>query len=345
MALNQEKTQPLFVWEQARGFNSKLKVFFPLCSAILFKPVEFFRIFLDTNKNNLNVRINQAIAFALITGYTKLFLDVVNLWWFKNLAKNIASGKEFSELILLPSISWISPLFILRPVIIFFITSALVVLGVKFVLGFDKPAFPAVLIVAYKSVADLFYFIPIIGSIFALSWSVALIIVGLREVYRLGFLRSILAGILMPIVMLFSTLLASGPALNRILVSVYPEMGAQVSKVNDVTAYIYTSSIVSAAQEYKKDMGFYPAHLGVLKRYLSSSISGDIENSGNPTGYAYRYDRIDDEHFRLYAKPVKAKDSGNLVFYSDEKAEIKLDGPQGVVVKDVSEIEKRIFVK
>ncbi len=341
MALNDEKQHPLIAWEGFSGFIAAVKIFFPLCASILFKPVDFFRMFLTASEASSKQRLLRAITFALISGYIKFFLDIANLYWFKLFAKGILSSREAFELSLIPANAWLSPLFILRPVFMFLVTVILVAFGCKFIFGFEKSVVPALLVVCYRSAADLFYAIPLIGSIFALSWSAALLIVGLREVYKLGFLRALFAGIIMPTVILFSVLLAAGPALNRAVFSFFPEMKTQVVKINDMTAFVNTFAIGSANQQYKKELGFYPAHLGVLKKYLAGAVAADITDPLNSGGYRYLYTRIDDGHYKLIVEPVQIKETGNMSFYSDEKGEVHSGSPDGPVIKDVSEINKR----
>lgn len=329
-------------WDGALSLGEALRSFLPLCGAILFKPVVFFTQLASASPSDAKKRLRSAVIFALILSYIKLALDLLNLFWFRFFAKEILPMPEALEVSLISGGLWTSPFFLLRPLVVLGITLVFVMAGVKLVLGFDKPLIPALWVVCFRSASDLFYCIPFVGSIVAVSWGAALLVVGLRQVYKIGTLRSALAGILLPSVILLSVLLAMGPALNRAILSLYPEMKSQVVKINDVTAYAYTSAISSAAQAYKKDLGFFPAHLGVLSKYLSSSVVDDALKETHPGGYTYRYERVDDQHFLLEARPVEMGLSGRLVFYSDETGLVRLDGPQGIAIKNTQELEGHI---
>lgn len=345
MGMNQENKNLLERWEGSSGFLPALKIFFPLCIFILFRPVEFFRFFLSSSSVTAKQRLRSALIFGVIFGYIKLFLDVANLFWFKIFSKNLLSAPQMHELSLVPPDAWQSPYFLLRPLFILLVTIILVVLGSKFIYGFEKISVPAVIVVCYRSVADLFYALPFVGSIFALSWSAALLIVGLKEVYRMGFLRAFLAGIVMPVIILFSVLFAAGPVFNRMIFAFFPEMKSQVVKINDLTAFVNTQAVIDAALDYKKDLGFYPVNLDVLKKYLSSSVSFDVTDPRNSGGYRYIYRRIDDYNFELITEPAQLNISGTKSFYTSQDGNIHLGSPAGKVIKNVSEIDTGFFTQ
>lgn len=333
MQPEEDKKQPLAAWDEAVSLTASLRAFLPLCGLILFSPAVFFRQ-VAADSAVTQKRLTRALLFALILGYCKLFFDSLNLFWLQYFLKHVS----------LSSVSFLaSPFFLLRPILVFGVTLALVACGIKLILGWDKALVPALFVVCYRSVADLFYCLPIVGGILALAWSIALLVVGLREAYRVGVLRSVAAGIVMPIFILFFILLSLGPVFSRAVFSLYPEMKAQVSRINDVTAYATTRALVSAADTYKKDLGFYPAHLGVLRKYLTGPVMDDALNTRYPGGYVYQYGRLDDQHYRLEVRPRTMKVTGSFVYFADETGQVHFEGPAGPVIKDVQEIEKLIL--
>jgi hypothetical protein len=329
-------------YSSQESFFGFLKALLPTCGRILFKPLDFFKEISELKPANLKQQLRAALAFAIVMGYLRLLLDTVNIYWFKVFSRGLFSSflpQAFgsSQEILA------SPLFLLRPVIVFVVTLALVSTGIKLVLGFDKVLVPAFLVVCYKSAADIFYLIPLVGGIFALVWSIALIIVGIRQVYSINLLRSSLAAILMPFLMLSFVLLSMGPAFNRVLGSFYPEIRPQLATFNDLSAYMNMQALVSAAESYKKDLGFYPAHMGVLDKYLPAALIKDVTAQDKSGGYVYEYARPDDKHFILVSRPLEKMSSGRFVFYADEKGLIRLNGIQGAVVSDVSQMEQLLL--
>jgi hypothetical protein len=337
MPPEKEKKQPLAAWDEAVTLVASLRAFLPLCGLILFNPVVFFRQAAASAASDTALpqqRLGRALLFALVLGYCKLFFDSLNLLWLKYFLKDVPlSPFSFSA----------SPLFLLRPVLILAVTLALVACGIKLILGWDKALVPALFVVCYRSAADLFYALPVVGGVLAFAWSLALLVTGLREAYRVGIFRSLAAGVLMPIFMLLFIFLSLGPVFNRAIFSLYPEMRAQVSRINDVTAYATTSALVSAADTYKKDLGFYPAHLGVLRKYVDGIVLDDALDPKHPSGYIYQYARADDRHFSLEARPAALKTTGSFVFFADETGLIHFDGPAGPVIKDAKEVEQLVL--
>jgi len=337
----QEHQDSLLSWEEAQGFLGLSKAFLPTCGTILFRPVEFFRQFVFPSSVSTLTRVRAAVVFALLLGYAKLFFEMLNMVWLKVFLKSPA-GTDFSTL---PLFFLNSPLVILRPLVSFVVTSGLLFLGIKFVLGFDKKFLPVFLVVCYQSASDLFLMIPVIGGLLSIVWSVALILIGIREVYGINLGRSLLAAIVIPGIFLFSVVLAIGPSISRWVISLYPEARSQMVKFNDLSAYASTIAIVSAAENYKKDLGFYPVHLGVLGKYLSSDVMADVTRSSSGSGYSYRYERPDDQHFSLYVQPQADIVTGKLKFYADNTGKIHFDGPEGLEIKTLEEVEKKIFEK
>jgi hypothetical protein len=340
MAL-QEYQDSLLSWEGARGFLGLSKAFLPICGTILFRPVEFFRQFVSPSSGSTTTRVKTAVVFAILLGYTKLFFEMLNMVWLKVFFKNPA-GADFSTLHLF---FLNSPLMILRPLVSFVVTLGLLFLGIKFVLGFDKKMLPVFLVVCYQSASDLFLLIPIVGGLLSIVWSLALILIGIREVYGVNLGRSLLAAIVIPGIFLFSVVLAIGPSVSRWVISLYPEARTQMVKFNDLSAYASTSAIVSAAENYKRDLGFYPVHLGVLDKYLSSDVMADVTRASSGSGYSYRYERPDDQHFSVYVQPQADIVTGRLKFYADNTGKIRFDGPEGLQIKSLEEVEKKIFEK
>lgn len=336
----QEQKDSVFGWEEARGFFGLSKAFFPTCGMILFRPVEFFRQFASSSSgSSIATRVKAAVVFALLSGYIKLFFEMLNIAWLKVFLKSPV-GADLSTL---PLFFLNSPLVILRPLVTFVVTLGLLFLGIKFVLGFDKKLFPVFFVVCYQSASDLFLMIPIVGGLLSIVWSVALILIGLREVYGINLGRSLLAAIVIPGIFLFSVVLAIGPSISKWVISLYPEARTQMVKFNDLSAYTSTIAIVSAAENYKKDLGFYPVHLGVLGKYLSSDVMADVTRTSSGSGYSYRYERPDDQNFSLTVQPETGIVTGKLKFYADNTGKIRFDGPFGLEIKTFEEVENKIF--
>jgi hypothetical protein len=345
MEPGEEKKHPLQAWDEAATFGASVRAFLPLCGQILFRPVDFFKQFSSAGHADIKRRLIRAVAFALILGYIKLFLDVTSLYWFKYFSKSIFSVSGSLQISALSGTILTSPFFLLRPLLVFAVSVVLVATGIKLILGMDRALIGAFFVICFRSAADLFYCIPLVGGVFALVWSVAIIIIGLRESYKTGFLRSIAAGIVMPVTLLVFILVGMGPALNRTIISFYPEMKMQMASINDVTAYATMSSIVAAAGDYKRDLGFYPAHPGVLRKYASDSIIDDAVSPRHPGGYIYQYSRSDDQHYRLEARPKEPDVTGRFIFYADESGQVRFNGPDGPAIKDIREVEERITGK
>ncbi len=325
---NPVSSHPIQAWEEDKSFFDSFKAMLRLCGALLFKPVEVFSRLKVTPEAGLQKRFTQAILFAFVFGYLKLVFDVVYLSWFHQLGGALSPVTIFS-----------SPLFLLRPVISFVVTASLIAFSVKLILGFQKPLWPILLIVAYKSAAEIFYFIPVVGVLLAGVWSVALLAVGIKEFYSVSMVRSILATIIMPLVILLFIFLSLGPSLNKAIMALYPEAKKQIVVLNDTNAYFSVKALSEAAQAYKQDLGFYPVHLGGLKKYLSGSVVDDAANPDNLSGYIYDYTKIDDNHFILLARPNADSYSGRFVFYADETAMVRLNDRQGPVVKDIKALQ------
>ncbi len=326
-----EKKEPFESWMEATGFVLGARALISLCGQVLFKPADFFKYLFSLDSKALleSKVIVRSVLFALILGYIKLFLDIANLWWLK----------YFS---VFPDRIFLSPFFILRPIFLFLATLVIVSSGVKLILGFDKSLAGVFLVVCYRAASDLFYMLPLVGGIFALAWSVTLLAIGLRQAYRVGYLRSIVSGILMPAMISFFILLSIGPALKRTIVAFYPELKVQMVKINDITAYFNTASIVSAAETYKRDLGFYPPHLGALSKYIADASTQDFTGTANPGGYIYQYNRSDDSHYSLTVTPVNQNVTGSFIFFADEKGEVHLGSEDGQVIKSISDLEKRL---
>jgi len=333
---------PIDRWEEARSLPGFFKALAALCGAILFKPIEIFKQLIVPCPAGFKNRLIRAILFAFILGYIKLLCDVANFLWLKHFAPSVFSSFFQMPFSFLSSAVLSSPFFLLRPVISFVLTLGLTVVSVKIILGFDRPWKPALLVVCYKSAADIFYCIPLVGGLLAVVWSLALITVGIRELYKLNTFRSVMAAIIMPLMILFFIILSIGPSFNKVILRFYPETQSQILKLNDFTGYLYTTAIATAAKTYKQELGFYPAHLGVLKKYLSKNITDDVESPDNSSGYVYAYKRLGDDHFSVEAVPSKMKISGRFIFYSDETGQVRLYGPEGLWVRDSAHIEKLI---
>jgi hypothetical protein len=311
----------LYIWEESKDTLGFVKALPRLSFNILFKPVVFFKELTLSGTVDIKKRLWRAALFAFIFGYLKLFIDL-----------SFLSGGVANF-----------PLFFIRPVISFLVTLILVTTSVKLILGFDKLLVPVFLVVCYRSAAEIFYCIPVFGPVFAGVWGIALLAVGIKEIYYSSMVRAVLAAVLMPLIMLLFIFLSLGPAANRVVLALYPEAQKQVVKLNDLNAYIYVSSIAAGAQAYRKDLGFYPSHLGALKKYLGSAISEDVTNPDNATGYVYEYTLANDDHFTLLARPLKELYSGRFVFYTDETGLVRLNAREGEAIRSLKDMEGLIM--
>lgn len=342
---DRDTSRAIFAWEESKGLFGFLKSLLSLCGAILFRPVDFFRKIVDTRDIILKKRVIRALIFVLILSYLKLFLDIANYYWIKYIPKDMLPAVAQMQASVTPTDFLCSPFFLLRPILTFILVFVLVFIGVKLLLGFDKAVLPAFLVICYKSAADIFYVIPLFGSIFAAVFSLVLIVTGIKEAYGVGVLRSLFTAIVMPLMLLFFIALSLGPFLGRVVSVLYPETQVQMGKLNDLTAYMYTGAIVSAAQEYKKDLGFYPVNLEVLKKYLSKEVASDVTRRSHVSGYFYSYDQIDEDHFIIEARPIKMNYSGSCIFYADQTGKIREGSADGPWIQDMKALESLLLAR
>jgi hypothetical protein len=264
---------------------------------------------------------------------------VVNIFWLKHLSSHVISPELRAQMSFITFSALHSPFFVLRPILILGLTMVFVAAGIKLILGFDKSLFPVFFVVCYKSAADIFYALPVVGGLFASVWALALILIGVRELYGVSVWRAVTSAVVLPFLLIFFLALSVGPSLNQALVKFYPELRSQLIKLNDMTAYMYMLSIVNAARTYKQELGFYPVNLDVLKKYLSGSVTEDVSDPGNASGYTYAYVKQDEDHFIVRASPVRMNASGRFVFYGDETGQVRLGGPLGPVLKNAQDME------
>lgn len=332
------RPETLSRWEEARGFGVSLKAGVALCGTVLLKPIVFFDTLASTAADPRR-RLARAIVFALALGYLKLLFELFYLNRLGLVSPTVLPPDARVPLSAVLSSSAASPYVFLRPLVSFLVTLAVVCAGIKFILGLGRVLFPALLVVCYKSAADIFYAVPFVGGIFASVWGLSLIMIGVRALYRVDLFRAIMAAVLMPTVMLLSLALFLGTSFNKMVVRLYPETQPQVMRFNDMSAFLYTSSIASAARQYKNELGFFPARLELLKKYLSSSVADELERSDEANGYRYRYERLDEERFFVEATPVSRGVTGRFVLFADQTGQVRLDDAQGRVIKDVMDID------
>jgi hypothetical protein len=109
--------------------------------------------------------------------------------------------------------------------------------------------------------------------------------------------------------------------------------------LNDVSAYATTQAVVRAAEDYKKELGFYPATLDALKKYLPVSVSESFGNTASAFGYYYHYAQSDDGHFALEVVPQEPGMTGSFKFFTDQDGVVRLGGAQGKEIRDIKEFE------
>jgi hypothetical protein len=310
-------------WEEAAG-GGAFRSIAGLCGALFMRPVSVFAE-LTQPSGNVKRRAVRALLFVAILSYLRLGCEALTVKtagrWLVDKTPDAQAAWAGLE-----AAFFASPWVLLRPVAVFFVTFGCVAFGVKLLLGIEKPVMPALLIVCYKSAAEALCLIPVIGGVLALVWSLALTAVGLREAYRVSLVRSVMAGIVMPFFLLLFGLLSLGSGVNRGIVLFYPEVREQVIRMNDMTATAYTASIVKAAQDYQKDLGFAPANLGVVKKFLPGSVADDLGAADTAAGYRFELTRSDATHFRLEATPVHPHVTGSLAFSVDETGAVLRTG-------------------
>jgi len=334
--------EALSSWEAARRPSETAAAALRVCGAVLFQPTLFFQALL-TNRTNTRKRLIHAAAFALIWSYIKLLCDGLNILWLKQLvAAGLPLGPLSVQIGALETSFFSNPLILARPLLTLGATFLLVVAGVKLIFGVDKGVVPAALVVCYKSAAEIYNIIPFLGGLLASAWSLALLVIGVRELYRAGVGRAVLAGVAMPVLVLFFLALSLGPAVNPVILALYPETQPQVMKFNDVTAYGYTAAIVKAAQEYREDLGFYPVNLSALKKYLAAGVADDLRVSDDASGYRFQYAKSDEGHFAVTAQPLERDVTGSLMFYADESGKVRLGGKDGRVLTDMQSLERTL---
>jgi len=329
----------LRAWEAARRPLETATAAFRVVGSVLFQPIPFFQA-VSHNKKNIRRQLACAFLFAVICGYVKLLCDGLNVIWLKSLtASSVPIGDLATQATALEAAFFSSSFIFLRPLVTLAATLFLVCASVKLVLGVDKPLVPAALIVCYKSAADVCALIPFLGGLLASVGSAVLLVIGVRELYRLGAGRAVLAGAVMPVFVLFFLALSLGPSINRAIVALYPETQSQVMRFNDVTAHSYTAAIVKAAEEYGTELGFYPVNLNTLKKYLSSPAAEELRASDEAAGYRFSYNASGDGGFVVTAEPQKLGVTGSLVFYGDESGVVRLNDKDGRILKDVHSVE------
>lgn len=329
---------PLSAWQEASNFPDLFRAFGAVISALIFRPADFFRACKDFFGPSVGFKIAKALAFALILGYLKLALDIANIFWIKNLAKiGLFPGIQ-SQLSSVALAVVHSPFFLLRPLFSILLTFLFVAAGIKLVLGFDKPLLPAFFIVCYKSASEVFYVLPLAGGIFASIWAMAILVIGVRQCYGINVFRSVLSALVMPFLLLFFIAVSVGPTINRTMLRFYPELRSQIIRFNETTAYMYTAAISTAAENYRKELGFYPTQLGSLKKFMPGGSGADISSPDNATGYIFSYTLLDKDHFIIKAFPSRG--AGRFVFYSDETGKVRLNDASGPVVENLQDLEK-----
>lgn len=329
-----KQTTPLTAWEEAENLPAFVKGGVRLAGFILFKPVDFFGSLVPSRGLSDKKRLGRAILFAILLGYLKLLMEAANILWLRQVSPQIFSTFFQVQFSYLSSAVLNSPFFLLRPVLTFGVTFGLLLVSLKLILGFQRPGVPVFLILCYRSAADIFTCLPFFGGVLAGVWSLALLMIGIRQVYSLDLGRSLLTAFVMPLVIFLFFALSLGPSLNKVLLKVYPEVRSQITKFNDLSGYMYTLAIANAARTYKQELGFYPVNIELLKKYLTRMIADDVEDPDNASGYVYAYTVVDDDHFMVRARPSQMGTSGRFLFYGDETGKVRLNGPEGLVVSD-----------
>jgi hypothetical protein len=314
----QNRVSALARWEDATGLFGSLRAMVAVCGMALFRPVEFFYILAHEN-TDIRKRLVRAFIFAAVLGYLQLFCDAVGVLWLKH----AAAGRDFipefrTQLLYLGDAFFTSPFVALRPLIIWGVGLAFVGAGIKLVLGVQRVLIPAFLVLCYKSAAQVFCMIPVFGGLLASVWSIAILVIGIRTLYRVGMGRSMLACIVIPSVVLISGMLAMGPSLSRVIVAFYPEAQIQMMVLNDASAKVTATAVVRAAEDYKKELGFYPVHFGLLRKYLPPAVADEFGDTDIAAGYVYLYRRSDEQHFVLDVIPLQKDVTGSLHFTADQ---------------------------
>lgn len=333
---DRQKIHLISAWESSRGFKDSAIALVKVLAGILFRPAEVLKGATHSSGLDLKTRFIRAFVFASILGYIKLIFEVIYSYW------NQASF-SLGQPVYFSLQSLFSPFFIFRPIVILFFSFILIAAGVKLILGFDKFLAPVFLIACYKSAADIFFLLPMFGGFLALFWSAGIIAIGIREFYRISFWRSALASVVAPLLLFLFLLLSLGPNLLNLVALFYPETSAQMAKVNEISAYLYTSEIVSATETYKKDLGFYPTYLGALDKYLPDTLIEEITSPDSVLGFEYIYNCPDKDHFTLEVKSKRDDYGPTVSFYADQSGKVRLGGPEGREVESLKQFESLVL--
>jgi hypothetical protein len=333
------RVEALSRWEDESRVGGALRALLAVCVLALIRPIDFFKA-LAQGGANFRQRMVRALLFAVVMGYLKFFCDAAHLYGLVVIARKGIFPADFaSQIGAINNVFFSSPLVFIRPLVVFLLTLAAVFLRLKLIFGARRKLVAAFLAVCYASAAQALCLVPVIGGILSSVWAVALLTVGIRELYRLGVWQAVFAAVFLPFVILLFSMLALGPSLNQAVVLFYPEAQPQLVRMNDGSAYVTTRAVIGAAEAYKKELGFYPANFDGLKKYMPASALETFGRGGSAFGYFYQYLRSDDGHFTLEVVPREPNMTGSFKFYADESGVLRLDGPQGRVIRDDKDFE------
>ena len=196
------RVESLERWEGAGRLGEALRALLSVCALILIRPIDFFRT-LAAGGGNFRRRMVRALLFAVVMGYVKFFCDAAHLYGLVLVARKGVFPAAFAGQINAIHNAFIgSPFVFARPLVSFFITLAVVTFSVKLVFGVRRKLVAAFLAVCYTSAAQALCLLPVVGGILSSVWMVALLTVGIRELYRLGVWQAVFAAVLMPLVIL-----------------------------------------------------------------------------------------------------------------------------------------------
>lgn len=333
------RVEALSRWEGAVRIGGALRALLSVCALVLVRPIDFFRT-LAHEGTDFRRRMVRALLFAVVMGYVKFFCDAAHLYGLVLISrKGVFPAQLTSQINAINNVFFSSPLVFIRPVVVFLITLGVVAFSMKLVFGARRKLVAVFLAVCYASAAQVLCLVPVVGGMLSSVWTVALLTVGIRELYRLGVWQAVFTAVLMPLVILFFSMLAMGSSLSRTVVLFYPEAQTQLVHLNDVSAYVTTRAVAQAAQDYKKELGFYPANFSALKKYLSASVLEAFGNGDSASGYYYQYLQPDKARFTLEVAPQDMNMTGSLKFFTDESGILRLGGPGGREIRDMKEFE------
>lgn len=322
--MNETMDKQIIPWQQRKEIGF-IKALWDTIKQILFEPDKFFE--------NLEIKDSYKepyYFYFILTATTSIVSQLTGLLLAKIIGSILPIGKILSLRFLLINFvfSLISSLIIAA--IGGFVLSAIVHLFVRLLKG-EKPFIATFNVIAYSSAASIFIIIPVLGELISAVWAFIIVMKGLKEVHMLSVKKSV-GALLCSFILLFSVAIAF--KWSDIL-KANDDLAEAKIEAYEAEAKANCKAISVACQLYYDEHGFYPASLTDLTDnkytlYFNFNLTKAVSPSSAIQGYYYVYERLDDEHFNLYAKPAI---EGRQIFFIDQTGYLRLSGPDGSRVR------------